>query len=657
MTRITADAFSAGAIGRRCRWWRGLAAASTLGVAGIALAVAAAAGQAGEAAGGDAAVAIVSEQLDASRAAVESRRPSEAAGHLAEAVGALEGLADSQAGSSEIREILERCEGLKLELQLEGISAVDELKLPSVGRIMRQRASLRSKARQPERPSPPPGRPSPPPAPVVSFARQIAPMLARSCGGCHVTGSKGGFSLVCYDRLMKSGMVHPGDAAASRMVEVIATGDMPRGGGRVQPAELAMLAAWINSGAAFDGDDPQTRLDRVVPRQDGPPPAAAAPEIRPGEVRFSTDVAGVLIEQCGGCHSAGESEAGLSLASHDAMLRGGESGAAVIPGQGAGSLLVRKLKGVDIDGQRMPRGRPPLPDEVIARIERWIDEGARLDLASGSTPLATLAAEGRSMNLSHEKLRELRFEQAAGIWSRGIVDEKPRTASRGDILVVGNLSEAEIARVAEAAAAAAADVREAFGLADDVAPAKGGLVIYAFAHGYDLSNFWQNVVGKERPRGLEGFAAKSGDVLYAAVVLDAGDDPADRRARLTEQVAAASLLARASPQWFASGAGRSLAGRVVASAPLVTAWASQQRNLAEQMTAVGSKERFFADEPSPAKAAVAAAFVARLDPGGRSLPRFIARLDESGDFTAAFSEVYRAPPQQSFLAWAAGLNR
>lgn len=89
----------------------------------------------------------------------------------------------------------------------------------------------------------------------VSFSKQVAPLLTAKCGGCHISGRRGGFQFTSYEALMKTGMVQKGQAGSSRIVEVIETGDMPRGGGKVSKDELNTLTSWIDAGAPFDGPD------------------------------------------------------------------------------------------------------------------------------------------------------------------------------------------------------------------------------------------------------------------------------------------------------------------------------------------------------------------------------------------------------------------
>jgi hypothetical protein len=69
------------------------------------------------------------------------------------------------------------------------------------------------------------------------------------------------------------------------------------------------------------------------------------------------------------------------MESHELLLKGGESGAVILPGKSDESLLVRMIEGkVEKDGKKriMPPGkREKLKPEDIALIRAWIDAGAK----------------------------------------------------------------------------------------------------------------------------------------------------------------------------------------------------------------------------------------------------------------------------------------
>ena len=93
---------------------------------------------------------------------------------------------------------------------------------------------------------------------------------------------------------------------------------------------------------------------------------------------FEAKIRPVLVKQCYACHSAeaakaGKLKAGLQLDTREGVLTGGESGAVVVAGKPAESLLIQSLKHVG-DAPEMPPNEK-LPDAVIADFEEWIRLG------------------------------------------------------------------------------------------------------------------------------------------------------------------------------------------------------------------------------------------------------------------------------------------
>ena len=83
-----------------------------------------------------------------------------------------------------------------------------------------------------------------------------------------------------------------------------------------------------------------------------------------------------LSQNCYTCHGANMQKGGLRLDTAGFALKGGDTGPAILPGKGADSLLVKALLGTAPDIKRMPAKKPPLPDEQIALVQSWIDQGA-----------------------------------------------------------------------------------------------------------------------------------------------------------------------------------------------------------------------------------------------------------------------------------------
>ena len=90
---------------------------------------------------------------------------------------------------------------------------------------------------------------------------------------------------------------------------------------------------------------------------------------------FEKKIRPVLVEKCYSCHSAEakKQKGGLGLDTREAVLAGGDTGPAVVPGDPKKSLLIRALNG---DGaERMPPDKP-LAATVIADFEQWVKLGA-----------------------------------------------------------------------------------------------------------------------------------------------------------------------------------------------------------------------------------------------------------------------------------------
>jgi hypothetical protein len=95
---------------------------------------------------------------------------------------------------------------------------------------------------------------------------------------------------------------------------------------------------------------------------------AAAPD-------FEREILPIFAANCVSCHGPEQQESLLRLDSRGQALRGGLSGAVIVPGRSDASLLVQHLTGGM--SPRMPNRKPPLAPGDIARIAAWIDAGAR----------------------------------------------------------------------------------------------------------------------------------------------------------------------------------------------------------------------------------------------------------------------------------------
>ena len=97
----------------------------------------------------------------------------------------------------------------------------------------------------------------------------------------------------------------------------------------------------------------------------------------PAEKFFHEQVAPILTAHCLECHNANARQGGLSLETLAEAVRGGDEGPAVAARNVAESLLLQKIVPSAPGGTpEMPKDRPPLGVDDVARLRRWIADGA-----------------------------------------------------------------------------------------------------------------------------------------------------------------------------------------------------------------------------------------------------------------------------------------
>jgi Protein of unknown function (DUF1553)/Protein of unknown function (DUF1549)/Planctomycete cytochrome C len=199
-------------------------------------------------------------------------------------------------------------------------------------------------------------------AAVVSFEADIRPLLQFKCFQCHGEKTrKADLNLETSAGISKGGEsgspIVPGDPDKSLLFEKIHSGEMPPDEkDRLNDAEVKLIERWIREGAKIDGSIPG--LADVPPNQH--------------------DVLPILLRRCTACHGRHQQLANLDLRSKAAMLVGGKSGPAIVPGKPEESLLIKVLHA----GQMPPLERlveasvKPIEPAEVETLVKWIAAGA-----------------------------------------------------------------------------------------------------------------------------------------------------------------------------------------------------------------------------------------------------------------------------------------
>jgi hypothetical protein len=131
------------------------------------------------------------------------------------------------------------------------------------------------------------------------------------------------------------------------------------------PAEQQPSASPAQQPQPVTGPSPQPEIDQSAG------PTATQPTAEQVQF-FENHIRPLLAEHCWKCHGAEKQRGGLRLDSRTALLRGGESGPAIVPGKPEESLLIEAVNYASYE--MPPEGR--LPDALIERLTQWVALGA-----------------------------------------------------------------------------------------------------------------------------------------------------------------------------------------------------------------------------------------------------------------------------------------
>ena len=189
------------------------------------------------------------------------------------------------------------------------------------------------------------------------FESTVRPIFEQRCSACHGEQPQGGLKLDTQRNVLEGGQsgaaVVPGYPDRSLLLAKVVSGQMPMGGEKLPESEIDAIRAWIDE--AGRSDDPAAEL-RVT----------------------EADVLPIFQMRCQTCHGKRRQEGGLDLRSLASLLKGGQSGATLVPGKPDESLLL----------QRILRGEMPPPDMLfenhvktptdaeVALLRKWVADGA-----------------------------------------------------------------------------------------------------------------------------------------------------------------------------------------------------------------------------------------------------------------------------------------
>ncbi|MCS6866702.1 MAG: c-type cytochrome domain-containing protein [Gemmataceae bacterium] len=95
---------------------------------------------------------------------------------------------------------------------------------------------------------------------------------------------------------------------------------------------------------------------------------------------YDDDILPIAKQYCINCHGNDKQKGDLNLATYAAMNQGGSSGAVVVPGNPAKSRLYTLA--AHLEEPKMPPSGNKIPDDKLAILKLWIEQGARANATS-----------------------------------------------------------------------------------------------------------------------------------------------------------------------------------------------------------------------------------------------------------------------------------
>lgn len=116
----------------------------------------------------------------------------------------------------------------------------------------------------------------------------------------------------------------------------------------------------------------------VLPAADAKPSAAAVEH-------FEKQVRPVLVEKCVSCHGPKTQRGGLRVDSRAALLKGGDSGPSLKPGDPDNSLILKAIRHQG-DLKMPPKAKDRLDDQAVVALTAWVKAGAPWPGDEGAKP-------------------------------------------------------------------------------------------------------------------------------------------------------------------------------------------------------------------------------------------------------------------------------
>ncbi len=496
----------------------------------------------------------------------------------------------------------------------------------------------------------------------VSFSTDVAPIINDACLNCHgANNPRANLRLDTFAGWKQGGRSGPllavGNANNSLLIARLRAPNpndrMPRNANALPNDDIQTIATWINQGAKFDGDAEDTMLADLAAAAENDPSIIIPKPDGDETVSFTRDIAPFMANLCGGCHSRQQMNGGLCLETFYDMMKGGDSGRVVLPGNREGSRLYRLVGG--LENPRMPQGQARITRKNYEDLTKWFDEGCVYDGEDPKTPLrqfvrteAEMEAD-RFASMSPEEMDKFRIDRTDSQFKRAVPNDSFNTLKGDQFYLIGNVSPDRLRQVDEWSQAHVANLTKIFSGGDGQIW-RGRLAIFVMKDRFSYDEFNLVINGREAPKEMTGHSIVTPTSEDAYIVLlDVGDEATNEtsalRVNLIDHLTGAYLNRSGAtlPDWVIRGTGLALAAKALPGDPYLR----QLPLLAKQNVAsLNRPEDVFANgtfSPGTIGPVGYSLVDYMLDEGGSArFAQFIKALESGQDAAAAVRAVYNA---------------
>ncbi len=145
------------------------------------------------------------------------------------------------------------------------------------------------------------------------------------------------------------------------------------------------------------------------------PDLSKLPAATAGPIDFAGDIRPILAEKCVSCHGAAKQRGGFRIDTAAELLKGGDSGPVLKPGDAKASRLFLLVAGLDAEVKAMPPPpKAPLSAAEIGKLRAWIDQGAQWP----KDVVLTGTEKARSTHWAYQPVRHPEPPAVSAAWKR-----------------------------------------------------------------------------------------------------------------------------------------------------------------------------------------------------------------------------------------------